>query len=53
MIDRCTGWASVVAHKGTVSYWALDQLATELEVHIDELIAAVGTEAELARLNVA
>jgi hypothetical protein len=52
MIGRSSAWASVVANRGTASYWALDEIATELEVHIDELIAAVGTDAELERLNV-
>ncbi len=51
MIGRSHAWASVCANKRRVSYWALDELATELEVHVDELVAAVGTDAELERLN--
>lgn len=53
MIGRCEAWASVIARKGHAGYFALDDLATELGLHVDQLIAEIGTPEELERVNVA
>lgn len=42
MMHRCEGWTSVVARKATASYWALVELAMELDVHVDELMGVSG-----------
>ena len=52
IVGRSEGWASVMANRKSVSYWTLDQLATALDVHVDEMIAAIGIPEELARLSV-
>lgn len=53
MIGRCDGWGSVIAHKGRMSYWAADALATELGLHVDAFIEAIAAPEELSRLGVA
>lgn len=52
MVGRCSGLMSVLARKGCMSYWTADDIATELGMHVDAFIAAVGTEEELMRLAV-
>lgn len=51
MVGKSSGYASVTAHKGRMSYWTADAIATELGMHVDEFIAAVGTDEELSRLS--
>ena len=51
MVGRCSGLASVLARKGCMSYWTADDSATELGMHVDAFIAAVGTDEELQRLS--
>ena len=53
MIGRCPAWASVIAYKRQAGYWALDDLATELGLHVDQLIAEIAAPEELERVNVA
>lgn len=50
MIGKSSGLASVLAHKGRMSYWTADALASELGMHVDTFIAQVGSTAELERL---
>jgi len=50
MVNRCSGWASVVANKRAVGMFALDEIACELDMHLDDLIFEVGTDGERARL---
>lgn len=52
MVGRCSGLVSVLARKGCMSYWTADDIATELGMHVDAFIAAVGTDEELMRLAV-
>jgi hypothetical protein len=51
MASKCPGYASVVAHKGRLSYWTADAIATELGMHVDEFIAAIASNEELSRLS--
>lgn len=51
MIGKSDGLGSVLAHKGRMSYWTADAIATELGMHVDEFIAAIGTPEELQRLT--
>lgn len=51
MVGKCSGFASVIAYKGRISYWTADAIANELGVHIDAFIAQVGTDEELKRLS--
>lgn len=48
--ERCDGWASVIGHKGRAGFAALDDLACSLDMHVDDLIWQVGTDAERERL---
>lgn len=52
MVGRCPNLASVLARNGCLSYWTADDIATELGMHVDAFIAAVGTDEELMRLAV-
>jgi len=47
---RCEGWASVIGHRGRAGFYALDDLACALGLHVDEVIDQVGTDDERARL---
>lgn len=51
MIGKCEGYGSVLAHKGRMSYWSADAIATELGMHVDAFIAQVGDLVELERLS--
>lgn len=51
LFGRCSGWASVIAHKARAGYYALDELARELDMTADELIAQIGSDAERSRLQ--
>lgn len=46
------GYASVTAHKGRMSYWTADRIATALGERVDDFIAAVGSPEEVMRLSV-
>ena len=50
MCGRSEGWAAVIAHRGRAGYYALDSLACELGITVDQLIDEVGTEDERARI---
>lgn len=52
LIGRCDAWASVIAYKGHMGFWAADDLATELGLHVEQLIAEIGSSVELERVNV-
>lgn len=51
MFKRCEGWASVIKKKARAGYYALDDLATSLDMRVDDLIFQVGTDEERARLS--
>jgi len=51
MFGRCEGWMSAVCTKGHAGYYALDELASSMDMRVEDLIAEIGTEAELARLS--
>lgn len=51
MFGRSSGWASVTAHKASTGYYVLDELACELDMTADELIANVGSDTERSRLQ--
>ena len=48
---RCEGWGSVIKKKAKAGFYALDDLATALEMRVDDLIFEVGTDDERARLS--
>lgn len=52
MVNRCDGWASVVASRGRAGLYVLDEIACELEMNLDDLIFEVGTDSERSRLAV-
>lgn len=52
MIGRSEAWAGAMAYKGRAGLYALDELATELNVNLDELLYQIGSDAERARINV-
>lgn len=52
MIGKCEGLGSVVAHKGRMSYWTADAIASELEIHVDDFIRQVASQVELERLSI-
>ena len=51
MVGKCSGYASVVASKGRLSYWTADAIANELGYHVDEFITAIASSVELQRLT--
>lgn len=51
MIGKCDGWGSVIAHKGRMSYWAADAIATQLGMHVTAFIEAIASSEELQRLS--
>lgn len=51
MVGKCSGYASVIAHKGRLSYWTADAIATELGMHVHEFIAAIASDEELQRVS--
>jgi hypothetical protein len=52
LIGRCDGWASAIVKKRSAGYWALDELATALGIHVNELIDELSTDTERERLSV-
>lgn len=51
-IGKCSGLASVLAHKGKMSFFTADAIATEvLGCHVSEFLAAIATPDELQRLS--
>ena len=50
MIGKCEGYGSVLAHKGKMSYWSADAIATELGIHVGDFIRQVASPTELERL---
>lgn len=53
MASKCLGHASVVAHKGRLSFWTADAIATELGMTVEDFIEAVAAPEEPSRLGVA
>ncbi len=53
MANKSTGYASVVAYKGRMSFWTADAIAAELGMNVDAFIEAIGAPEELSRLGVA
>jgi hypothetical protein len=49
MVGRCSGWASAILVKGHAGYWVLDEIASEIEMHVDQLIFEIGTDEERER----
>lgn len=52
MVGKSEGLGSVIAFKGSTSYWTADAIANELGLHVDAFLAQVGSSAELERLGV-
>jgi len=50
LFNRCSGWASVIKKKGHAGFYALDDLATALDMRVNDLIFEVGTDEERQRL---
>jgi len=51
-IGKSEGFGSVIAHRGRISYWSADAIATELlGCHVDDFIAQVAAPIELERLD--
>jgi hypothetical protein len=48
--ERCSGWGSVIGHKGRAGFQAMDELACALDMRVDDLIWEVGTDDERSRL---
>lgn len=51
-IGRCDAWASVIAHKGHAGLFALDDLATALNMNLEDLIYEIGTDGERERVSI-
>lgn len=51
MADRCANLASQWCHRGTANYWTLDQIAFELGMPTEALIAEIGSVEELQRVS--
>lgn len=51
LCGRCEGWGSVMKARGRAGFYALDDLACALGIHVSELIQEVGTDEELQRLS--
>lgn len=51
LFGRCEGWMSAICSKGHAGFFALDELASAMDIRVDDLIAEIGTEAELARMS--
>lgn len=51
LFGRCSGWASAICNRGTIGYYAADELASELGLHVDELLAQICAPEELERLS--
>lgn len=50
LFGRCKGWGSVIASKKSAGYWALDELAAALDMHVDELLRQICPPEEYERL---
>jgi hypothetical protein len=51
LIGRSDSWCSVVISKKHVWFYALDDLASELGIHVDELIEHIGDDFERERMG--
>jgi len=51
LFGRCPGWASAICSRGTIGYYAADELASELGLYVDEFLAQVCAPEELERLS--
>jgi hypothetical protein len=51
LFGRSSAWASVVCHRGKIGYYAADELATGLGVHVDDFLSAICAPEELERLG--
>lgn len=51
LFNRCSGWASAICNRGTIGFYAADELAGELGMHVDEFLSQVCAPEELARLS--
>lgn len=51
LCGRSEGWGSVMKARGRAGFYALDDLACALGMHVDQLIQEVGTDEELERLS--
>lgn len=51
MINRSDAYANVMINKRRMNFFALDELAQALGIHVNELIAEVATPEELERLD--
>jgi len=49
MIGRTSSWASIIANKKRAGIASLDELATAIEVNLEDLIFAVGSDRERER----
>jgi hypothetical protein len=52
LFGRSEAWASSMLAKGHAGYYALDELASVLGLHVDELVYEVGTDEERDRIGV-
>lgn len=48
---RCAGWANAISHKGFIGFYAADELASELGLHVDEFLGQICAPEELERLT--
>lgn len=51
MIGRCDGWASVTGSKRHTSLQAIEELAIALDIELDDLLHAVGSDRERVRVG--
>jgi hypothetical protein len=52
MVGRSSGLGSVIAAKGSAGYYTLDEIASEISMHVDQLIFEIGTDEERERTAV-
>jgi|GEM_PF-1418991 len=53
LFGRSEGWGSVMLHRRRAGFYALDALACALDLHVDDLILAIGSERERQRVALA
>ena len=51
LCGRSEGWGSVMKSRRRAGFYALDDLACALGMHVDELIQEVGTDEECSRIG--
>ena len=51
LINGCDEWASAMLNRGHCGYYALDDLAVELGLRVQDLIDEFGTDAERDRIG--